>query len=184
MISCSTDSVTFENGTTLGFDSLWSNYPQRAPDFCADSKLTNPKGFVPVNVQTNAVVGKDGVWAIGDACLAMMPVPNKPHPKAGGFAHLMGIDVANTVDAFLQGKPAVVPTGRVASCVAETGSGAGIAVSPNVSAVLADPTTGKPSVTVTPFPTGEDVKIAWIDGFVKRFFGADQGFSPASAESA
>ena len=71
----------FANGASVTSDLHMSTFPQRAPDFVVAANITNKLGLVPVNLQTNRVVGRNNVFVIGDACHAPLPAVKKAHPK-------------------------------------------------------------------------------------------------------
>lgn len=164
-----------EGGTTVHFaddvvppisaSRVWAVYPQTAPKFIKDAGIANPKGFVPVDIRTNRVESAEGVYCIGDCCGIM--VGAAPHPKAGEFAWQMGEMVANIIKAS-EGYEHV----RLGACIAECGAGAGVLVAPDFTAVVKDPTTGKPKCSVVDRKTdGEVAKIEWVNKYIKRIFG-------------
>ena len=72
--------VHFADGSSVDATRVWAVYPQTAPQFIKDAGITNPKEFVPVDIQTNRVKdAPEGVYCIGDCCGIM--VGGKPHPK-------------------------------------------------------------------------------------------------------
>lgn len=167
--------VHFQNGTEIKADLLLTTYPQRAPDFC--KPLCNQGGYMPVDLQTNKVssVEKGNVYAIGDACHAMFPKPNKPHPKAGEFAYLMGLHVADQIVASLTPGTEVAPPLRKASCVAECGVGGnGVNIQPNFSEILASPADGMPIFEFPIVPKAANEKTTWVNGYLAKFFGPDK----------
>lgn len=154
-------------------DLLLCTFPQVAPDFC--QPLCNPKGYMVVDLQTNAVTSlpsDSGVYAIGDACHTTFPKPNKPHPKAGEFAYMMGVHVGHQIAAAHAGAEAPPPPARQASCVAECGvGGKGVNIMPNFTAVLADPANGMPKFAFPPVTDASLAKKVWINGYLTKFFG-------------
>ena len=157
----------------------------RAPDFVKD--LAKAKGSVPVDLRTNAVAGKDGVYCVGDACAALIPSAGVPIPKAGEFAYKAGLALGKRLAALVRGEEAALPTERSARCVAETGGGQGITVGPNFDAAFADPENGKPAFAIEPHADGTNAKVKWIQGYLDRF-APDQGIvfeagAPRNAES-
>ena len=156
-------------------DLLLCVYPQRAPDFC--KSLCNEKGYIPVDLQTNLVTkpvtnDDSSVYAIGDVCSTMFPVPKKLHPKAGEFAYMMGLHVGNQIVAKVNGNGKdVPPPKREASCVAEVGSkGNGVNIQPNFNDILSNPNEGMPKFS---FPMMEDAhteKMKWINKYISAFF--------------
>ena len=155
-------------------DCLVCVMPQRAPDFLKG--LTNKGGFVPVDLQTNRVTNLEGVFCVGDACHAMFPAVQKPHPKAGAFAYSMGLHVGHQIKAQHQVQPALAPPKREASCEAEVGlNGKGVLVRPNFSDCLANPDTGKPKFQMQNVDNAASKKAAWVNGFLDSFFGKQEG---------
>lgn len=167
---CDPGVLTSADGQTLPFDLLLCTMPQRAPQVLTDAGLTNGKGLVPVDLQTNRTATED-VFCIGDACMAMLPPPvNKPHPKAGEFASQMGIAVANTIHAALRGEELPLPTTRNGLCMAESGGTAGIGVKVSFDDCITG--TGGPKYEAVVNETGGSVhKLGWVNGYVTRFFG-------------
>lgn len=172
-----TDGTTFhfevgeEEKTTsvIKADLVLATYPQRAPDFC---KPLCKNGYIPVDLVSNKVNSHSNIYAIGDACHAMFPKPNKPHPKAGEFAYMMGLHVADQIVAKLKSpESTVAPPTRVGACVAECGvSGKGVLIQPNFSEILASPAEGMPKFD---FPLVDDAagdKMTWINGYLTKFF--------------
>jgi len=164
------------NREPLAATKLWTVYPQVAPAFVRDAGLTNPRGFVPVDVRTNAVEGRDGVYCVGDCCA--IAVGGKPHPKAGEFAWQMGEMVAHDIMAT-----AGYEHSRLGACIAECGGGAGVLVAPDYTAVVKDPSSGKPSCQVADKRLdGEAAKLAWVNKYVGRIFGeGGRTFEPSAA---
>jgi NADH dehydrogenase FAD-containing subunit len=159
---------------TIKADLLLTTYPQRAPDFV--TPLCNAEGYIPVDLQTNKVTSASGVFAIGDACHTMFPKPNKPHPKAGEFAYLMGVHVATQIVANLKstGSTTVAPPERRASCVAECGvAGKGVNIEPDFSDILRAPETGMPIFNIPVVEGAADKKIEWVNGYLDKFFAPD-----------
>lgn len=152
-------------------DLLLTTFPQRAPDFC--KPLCDANGYITVDLQTNKVKSETDIYAIGDVCHAMFPKPDKPHPKAGEFAYLMGRHVADQIVASIKSPKgtSVPPPSRKASCVAECGvAGKGVNIEPNFTDILASPETGMP---VFNFPVVDDAagkKTDWVNGYLTKFF--------------
>ena len=117
--------VNFADGSSVEASRVWTVYPQAAPQFIKDAGITNPKGFVPVDIQTNRVKDAEGVYCIGDCCGIM--VGGKPHPKAGEFAWQMGEMVANLIRRT-EGYEHV----RLGACIAECGAGGGVLVGTSI----------------------------------------------------
>ena len=159
-------------------DLLLCTFPQRAPDFCR--KLCNDKGYIDVDLQTNIVTTPKGktlrnVYAIGDACWSMLPLPKSPHPKAGEFAYMMGLHVADQIVAKVTAgdeTTTIPPPKRIASCVAECGiDGKGINISPDLSAILEEPSKGLPKFEFPFVDNAADEKKKWINKYIDIFFG-------------
>jgi sulfide:quinone oxidoreductase len=174
----------FAGGEELVADLVLATFPHRAPDFVKD--LAKAKGSIPVDLRTNAVAGKEGVYCVGDACAALIPSAGVPIPKAGEFAYKAGLALGKRLAALVRGEEAALPTERSARCVAETGGGQGITVGPNFDAAFADPENGKPAFAIEPHADGTTAKVAWIQGYLDRF-APDQGIvfeagAPRNAE--
>ena len=172
------------SGDELIADLVLATFPHRAPDFVKD--LAKAKGSVPVDLRTNAVAGKEGVYCVGDACAALIPSAGVPIPKAGEFAYKAGLALGKRLAALVRGEEAALPTERSARCVAETGGGQGITVGPNFDAAFADPENGKPAFMIEPHADGTTAKVKWIQGYLDRF-APDQGLvfeagAPRNAE--
>jgi NADH dehydrogenase FAD-containing subunit len=159
---------------TIKADLLLATFPQRAPDFV--KPLCNAEGYIPVDLQTNKVKAASDVFAIGDVCHTMFPKPNKPHPKAGEFAYLMGVHVAAQIVANIKSPgSAVAPPLRQASCVAECGvAGRGVDTRPDFSEILRTPETGMPIFKVPLVDGAADKKIEWVNGYLNKFFAQDK----------
>lgn len=162
------EGAMFANEESLPYDALFYVPPQLAPRVL--STLTNRKGLVPVDLKTNLTAGSDCVFAIGDCCQAMLPVVNKPHPKAGEFAAQMGSSVADYIVASLQHATKLpVPSTRSAVCYAEAGWGAGLGVNPDLDKCMVG---GPPSFKlVVNEDHGVAAKVEWINEYITRFFG-------------
>lgn len=162
-------SAAFADGSSLPFDLLLCTTPQKAPAVLTQAGLTNPKGLVPVDLKTNRTKATD-VFCVGDACMAMLPVVDKPHPKAGEFAAQMGQAVAETIFASLRAEELPLPTTRGAVCMAESGGVAGIGVNVSFDECMTDAGGPKYKVLIDE-ETGFDHKLGWVNGYVARFFG-------------
>ena len=172
-----------EKGTTkvIDADLFLTTFPQRAPDFC--QPLCNEKGFIDVYLSSNKVksVKANDVYCIGDACLTFLK-EGKPHPKAGEFAYMMGVHVADRIHASLNGVKSIPPPAREGSCVAECGvNGKGVNIRPNFTEVLASPETGMPKFTFPVVDHAAANKTAWVNGYLQKFFA--QGKTPIFGES-
>lgn len=168
--------VHFADGSSVNAARVWAVYPQTAPQFIKEAGITDPKGFVPVDIQTNRVKDADGVYCIGDCCGIM--VGGKPHPKAGEFAWQMGEMVANLIRCTERYEHI-----RLGACIAECGGGGGILVAPDFTDVIKDPASGKPKCQVADKALdGEEAKLTWVNKFVGRIFGEGaRKFAPAAA---
>lgn len=169
------NAAVLADGTTVDATHTWAVYKQVAPDFIRNAGLTDPRGFVPVDIRSNLVSGSDNVYCIGDCCGIM--VGGKPHPKAGEFAWQMGSMVANLIL-----KTSGFKATRLGACIAECGKGAGVLVAPDFTDVIVDPEGGKPKCTVAEKERGEDDKIAWVNKYISTIFGeGGRAFAPAPA---
>ena len=169
--------VRFADGTAVEASKVWAVYPQTAPKFVKDAGITNPKGFVPVDVSTNRVAAAADVYCIGDCCGIM--VGGKPHPKAGEFAWQMGEMVANLIR-----RTEGYEHTRLGACIAECGGGGGVLVAPDYTDVVRDPEGGKPKCDVADkgSPDGEEAKLAWVNKYIGRIFGdGGRKFAPDNA---
>jgi len=169
--------ATFVDGDTLEASHCWAAYKQSAPTFVREAGLTNERGFVPVDLQTNRVSGPhaESAFCIGDCCTTM--VGAKPHPKAGEFAWQMGVAVAQQIAQQSE------PLARKGACIVELGQGAGVLVAPDFTQVLADPLNGKPSFSIVDRegPDGERQKTEWINGYIRTIFGEQARMFAAGA---
>lgn len=161
--------VTFEDDSCINAAAVWAVYPQTAPTFIKDAKLTNPMGFVPANIGTNKitndVAGREFIFCIGDC--AGLSANGKPHPKAGEFAWQMGEMVAHDI-----GKSADYTHSRLGACIAECGGGAGVLVAPDFTACVLDPENGNPKVQVADKREGGEAhKVAWVAKYITKVFG-------------
>lgn len=183
-VDVGSSTVHYANDASVSYQTLWSVYPQHAPQLLIDAGLTNKRGFVPVDFRNQRVLAhqNDNVYAVGDCCWAMLPSVGKPHPKAGEFAYQMGQVASACISASVSNKPQPMAITREGVCAAELGGQRALRVNPSFTECLRDPPNGKPGMLVTPVPApnGHDEKIAWINGFVTRFFG-EQGraFAPS-----
>ena len=152
-------------------------YPQVAPAFVRDAGLTNPRGFVPVDVRTNAVEGRDGVYCSEIAAPSRW---RQAAPESGEFAWQMGEMVAHDIMAT-----AGYEHSRLGACIAECGGGAGVLVAPDYTAVVRDPSSGMPSCQVADKrDDGEAAKLAWVNKYVGRIFGeGGRKFEPSAASA-
>lgn len=166
----------FADGGSMTCSKIWSVYPQRAPDFVKATGTCNTRGFVPVDIATNGVEGKDGVYCVGDCC--GIAVGGKPHPKAGEFAWQMGEMVAHDIL-----KTEGYEHSRLGACIAECGAGAGVLVAPDYTQCVKDPESGKPSCAIEDRKTdGEAAKLDWVNKYIRYIFGEDgRKFEPAAA---
>lgn len=173
----------YANGVELETDAIFAIYPQRASDVFVSAGLTNPKGFIPADLQTHRLQGKEelskNVFVVGDAFHAIMPKPNLPHPKAGEFAWQQGQVAAANICTSVEGADDVLPSFRGGRCVAETGGESGMDMVNDLTNVIINPSEGKPSMKCTPGPAVASVKMEWVNGYIEKLFGADaRKFTP------
>lgn len=176
----------FASGAQLKYDTHFSTFPQRVPDFLVETGLTNPLKLIPVNLTTNRALKYEGndLFVVGDACHAMMDAMKKPHPKAGELAFQMGATVAGILDSMIKGDPDPPAPLRVGKCFAESGAGgSAIIIDANFSEAVANPKEGLVAFTATPNPgpEGERMKVAWVNGYITKFLG--EGARPFSPKS-
>lgn len=146
-----------------------------------DRSIVNLRGSVTVDLRSNRVEDRDGVYCVGDACSAALPGAGASIPKAGEFAWEGGRAVGRMIAEALAERDVALPTERRARCVAEAGGGRGIAVGPDFSAAFTDPEAGKPTFEVS--PTTTDGKVDWINGFLAKLAGPGKApavFAPAA----
>jgi len=171
----------------INADVVLATYPHRAPDFIRDAAMLNPKGSVPVDLQTNRVLkgvpeGETRVFCVGDACAAVLPAVGAPIPKAGEFAWHAGVAVADIIAAEIRDPTGAIPLPdtRQAQCIAEAGFGDGIIVNPDFSAAFVNPSEGKPKMTVTAVDGGGKAKVDWINKYLTLLCGDDApSFQPS-----
>uniref|UniRef100_A0A7S2N4A5 FAD/NAD(P)-binding domain-containing protein n=1 Tax=Helicotheca tamesis TaxID=374047 RepID=A0A7S2N4A5_9STRA len=171
--------INFEVGEekeekSLEADVFFCTFPQRAPDFVQKAEVCNKIGLIPVDLQTNSIEGRENAYAIGDACHTVFPKPNKPHPKAGEFAYLMGLQVAKQIMAQQKGEPGPEPQKRKGKCVAEVGiKGNGVNVEPDFSSVLANPQEEAPKFNFSEVGGAASAKEVWVNSYLERFYGKE-----------
>jgi hypothetical protein len=106
----------------------------------------------------------------------MMPVANKPFPKAGEIAAQQGSSVACMIDERVRGMDVVLPCSRGVACFAESGHGTAININGNFNECFRG---GPPVMTAVPKnPEGSASKVGWINGHIKRYFGDSRLFEP------
>ena len=111
--------VAFEKGEPVAFDVLGAMFPHRAPQVVLDSGLCDASGFVPAQLGT--FVTKDPhVFAVGDVAGLKLP-EGRPHPKAGAFAEIQALAVADSIRQSVTGSGASSYSGR-ATCFIDAGS--------------------------------------------------------------
>lgn len=86
--------MTFENGTTAGFDLLIAVPPHRAPKVVYECGLAQEGSYIPV--RRDCKTGHDSVYAVGDVT-TMMVTDKISVPKAGIFAEGQAIAVAHDI---------------------------------------------------------------------------------------
>lgn len=173
--------------TSLEVDQVFAIYPQRAPDLFVSAGLTNPKGFIPVDLQTNELLGggeeQKNVFVIGDAAWAVMPKPGQPHPHAGCTAWQMGGDVARRIAATLSGMPAPATTFRGGRCAMAAGGESGVMVEASLTSIIQNPQEGVPQIKASYGPTHGSEKIGWANHFITQVYGGDARlFQPLPAQ--
>ena len=109
--------VTSLEGETVDYDLLVLVPPHRGQKVIEDSRLGDPRGWIPVNKNTLKHTGFENIWAIGDAT-------NIPISKSGSVAHYEATVAAAEIVAAVKGEapPAHVYDGKV-MCFLETGQG-------------------------------------------------------------
>ena len=162
------NTIHFESGHCLDFTTLWSVWPIRVPDFVKEAIPLNSSGFVTVEDKViNSIPNVPNSYVIGDCCT----VPYGPSgdcfalPKAGEFAWRMAESVA---DALVDDRK---PANRKGECVAEAGFNKGLVLKQNLSDVCNDPVSGLPEVKVGTTNKGTDIKIGWVNRYLKEIFG-------------
>ncbi|HWR81876.1 MAG TPA: FAD/NAD(P)-binding oxidoreductase [Candidatus Deferrimicrobium sp.] len=110
--------ITYENGLELDYSLLAVVPPHRAPKVVRDTGITNPAGFVPVNLHTMQT-SVPNVYAVGD--MAALVLPNgKPHPKAGVFAEAQAVAASEQIKARILGTSPAAYTGQ-GTCFIDVG---------------------------------------------------------------
>jgi sulfide:quinone oxidoreductase len=96
--------IVFEDGSEAKYDLLVAVPPHVAPNCVRDSGLTNPAGWIPVDLKTLRLTapGVERVFAIGDVTSVPLPGRFKPEtplvlPKAGVFASGQAYAVATQI---------------------------------------------------------------------------------------
>jgi sulfide:quinone oxidoreductase len=156
-------SVTFADGSELGFDLLLGVAPHRVPAVVAASGLTAGAPWVKVDART-LETSFPGVYAIGD--VTGIPLPNgQMLPKAGAFAHAEGDVVAERIADRLAGREPTATFAAEGTCFLETGGGAASMVAGRF---FEDP----PAVVLTdPAPEHLDAKRAFEADRLAAWFG-------------
>jgi sulfide:quinone oxidoreductase len=93
--------LEFKDGTREAYDLLVAIPPHRSPAVVRESGLGNEAGWIPVNRSSLATV-HERIYAIGDVTTIALPgrwLPDVPLPlpKAGVFAHVQALAVANRI---------------------------------------------------------------------------------------
>lgn len=104
-----------EGGEELAFDLFLGVPRHRAPAVVAESGLTGPDGYVPVDPGTLATE-HPGVYAVGDVAAVGVP-------KAGVFAEGEARRVAAAIAAGARGEAEPPPYDGIGSCYVEFGGG-------------------------------------------------------------
>lgn len=103
--------LSFEEGTTAGYDLLIAIPPHRCPRPVVESGLAGPQGWVPVDKWTNKTPVAENVYALGD--VTVIPLASGlPLPKAGVFAHGQAKVVARNIAAEILGGEKVAFDGK------------------------------------------------------------------------
>lgn len=107
-VDTQTRTAHFQQDETFQYDLLVAIPPHRPPSLLRDTGVTNPAGWVAVNVHTLATQ-HERVFAIGDATAIPIPGRWKPDvplmlPKAGVFAHAQAEVVAARIAAEISGR--------------------------------------------------------------------------------
>ena len=158
------------SGDELMADLVLAAFPHRAPDFVKD--LAKAKGLVPVDLRTNAVAGKEGVYCVGDACAALSRPPAS-HPEGGGVCVQGGAGPRKTPGGAGARRGGRAADGAIGAVRGRDGRRTGITAGPNFDAAFADPENGKPAFAIEPHADGTTAKVAWIQG----------AFGPVRAET-
>ena len=146
-----------------------------------------------MDLRTNAVAGKEGVYCVGDACAALIPSAGVPIPKAGEFAYKAGLALGKRLAALVRGEEAALPTGGARrGAWPRRGGGEGASRWGRTRHGLRR--SGKRQARVrhrsrSRTPTGRRRKVAWIQGCSRSGARPRQGVSvfeagaPRDAES-
>jgi sulfide:quinone oxidoreductase len=102
-----TRTARFQQEDSFQYDLLVTIPPHRAPSLLRNTGITNPAGWVAVNVRTLATE-HERVFAIGDVTAIPIPGRWRPDvplmlPKAGVFAHVQAEVVAARIAAEISG---------------------------------------------------------------------------------
>lgn len=115
-----TNSVAFQDGSSVEYSVLAAMPPHSAPKVVRDSGLCDESGFVPADLRTLRTQ-TSGVFAVGDVASLKLP-DGRPHPKAGAFAEAQAAAVAQTIRAMVEGTEPGTYSGR-AACFIDMGRG-------------------------------------------------------------
>ncbi len=107
-VDTQTRTARFQQEEAFQYDLLVAIPPHRPPSLLRDTGITNPAGWVTVNVNTLATQ-HERVFAIGDVTAIPIPGRWKPDvplmlPKAGVFAHAQAEVVAARIAAEISGR--------------------------------------------------------------------------------
>jgi sulfide:quinone oxidoreductase len=107
-VDTQTRTARFQQEEAFQYDLLVAIPPHRPPSLLRDTRITNPAGWVAVNVNTLATQ-HERVFAIGDVTAIPIPGRWKPDvplmlPKAGVFAHAQAEVVAARIAAEISGR--------------------------------------------------------------------------------
>jgi sulfide:quinone oxidoreductase len=107
-VDAQTRTARFQQEEAFQYDLFVAIPPHRPPSLLRDTGITNPAGWVAVNVRTLATE-HERVFAIGDVTAIPIPGRWKPDvplmlPKAGVFAHVQAEVVAARIAAEISGR--------------------------------------------------------------------------------
>lgn len=119
--SASEKTLTFNNGTTTGYDLLAYTPRHQCPSVIKETALAGKSGWIEVDRNTMETIFPN-VYAIGDITFIPLEL-GKPLPKAGVFAHYQAEVVAHNIVKKISGKiPDKKFTGN-GQCFLELGDG-------------------------------------------------------------
>ena len=113
--------VVLADGHRVGYDLLTGIPPHRAPAVVRESPLAGETGWIPVD-RGSLETRHERVHAIGDVTTITL-ANGKPLPRAGVFAHVEGLVVAQRIAAALAGRPTGDTFDGAGYCWVESGAG-------------------------------------------------------------